>query len=291
MTQIDQNSPNDSIPLLPFYVYVLMHPETKDVFYVGKGKGVRMQQHSREVRQKISIGQDLSTTKQKKIKEIIEYSGELLELVVARFETEDEAFAVEATLIKWMYGFDSLTNEVHGRGSEYIREINNYNQSEFLDIPASVRSNDGSYRDSHIAALQAAGAYNVFYEIRRELLARGFDVRDFDAKEDRPFHPGESNGRLALLVRIKNLDFIISLSKSCSPSLFIANTLWSRRPDSVIQLNSIYEQLGEDFFTGPPKNIKYQGQGRYRVFSVKPRFERNNLESLYQLMGDIRDRC
>jgi hypothetical protein len=281
------NKQNELIPLLPFYVYILMHPLTKEVIYIGKGKGTRMQQHSREVKLKMAIGEALTTAKHQKIKEIIDFSGELLEFVVARFETEDEAFAVEATLIKWVYGFDALTNAVHGRGSEYIREKNNFEQSEYLDIQAPVRSNDGSYRDANIAALQASGAYDLLTEIKMQLLQRGFDVRDFSAQEDRAFLPGESNGILALMVRIKDLDFIVSFSKSCTPSLSIANTLWSRREQALIQLNSIYKNLGEDFFAGPPKNIIYKKQGRYRDFLAKPKFNQTNLQSLYSLMSKL----
>ena len=287
MTQNIINKQNELIPLLPFYVYILMHPSTKEVIYVGKGKGTRMQQHSREVKSKMAIGEALTTAKHQKIKEIIDFSGELLEFVVARFETEDEAFAVEATLIKWAYGFDSLTNAVHGRGSEYIREENNFEQSEYLDIQAPVRSNDGSYRDANIAALQASGAYALMTEIKMQLVQRGFDVRDFSAPEDRAFLPGESNGILALMVRIKDLDFIVSFSKSCAPSLSIANTLWSRREQALIQLNSIYEKLGEDFFAGRPKNINYKNQGRYRDFLAKPKFNKADLQSLYFLMSKL----
>lgn len=288
MTQLNFNEDDELIPLLPFYVYVLMHPFTKEVFYVGKGKGTRMQQHSREVKLKMAVGEDLTSSKHQKIKEIMDFSGELLELVVARFETESEAFAVESTLIKWVYGFDALTNAVHGRGSEFIREKNNFNQSESLDIPAPVRINDGSYRDANFAALQSAGAYILLMEIKNQLIQLGFNVRDFSAPEDRAFLPGESNGVLALLVRINDLDFIVSFSRSCVVSLSIANTLWSRREAALIQLNTIYENLGDDFFTGQPKNIIYKNQGRYRDFSVKPKFKKTEIELLYSLMNEIR---
>lgn len=288
MTQLNFNEENYLIPLLPFYVYVLMHPFTKEVIYVGKGKGTRMQQHSREVKLKMAIGENPTTIKHQKIKEIMDLSGELLELVVARFETECEAFAVESTLIKWVYGFDALTNAIHGHGSEFIREKNNFEQSESLDIPAPVRVNDGSYRDANITALQTSGAYALLIEINNQLKQSGFDVRDFSSPEDRAFLPGESNGILALMVRIKDLDFIVSFSKSCMPSLTIANTLWSRSEQALIQLNSIYERLGGNFLVGPPKNIIYKDQGRYRDFIIKPKFSKTELESLYSLMRKLK---
>ena len=291
MTPIKFNEEDESIPLLPFYVYVLMHPSTKEIFYVGKGKGTRMQQHSREVKLKMAVGEGLTSSKHQKIKEIMDFSGELLELVVARFETESEAFAVESTLIKWVYGFDALTNAVHGRGSEFIREKYNFNQLEYLDIPAPIRINDGSYRDANIAGLQSAGAYSLLIEIKNQLMQRGFNVRDFSTPEDRAFLPGESNGILALLVRINDLDFIVSFSRSCVVSLSIANTLWSRREAALIQLNTIYENLGDDFFAGQPKNIKYKNQGRYRDFSVKPKFKKTELKMLYSLMQEIKGCC
>ncbi|SEM84035.1 hypothetical protein SAMN04489760_1632, partial [Syntrophus gentianae] len=44
------------------------------------------------------------------------------ELVIGRFDTEGEAYAVESMLIHWVYGIENLTNEQSGHGSKSVRK-------------------------------------------------------------------------------------------------------------------------------------------------------------------------
>lgn len=99
-------------PLWPFYVYELRDPRNNEVFYVGKGTELRMDDHvaGKETRKELLIDE-------------IEAAGlEVKRVPVARFRTEAEAFAVESVLIKWVYGLANLTNLKFGHGEEFIRE-------------------------------------------------------------------------------------------------------------------------------------------------------------------------
>jgi len=285
MTNLETTDSEELVPLLPCYVYTLMDPQTMQVFYVGKGTGIRAKQHLQEVDAMLSLQEELTTAKHLKIQEIYGRQQKPIELVIARFETEDEAFAVESTLIKWVYGFDNLTNAVLGHGSEYVREKDDYCERTDLDIQASVR--DGSYAKANIDSLNSHGAYALLELIQNRLITEGFQIRDFSAKEDKPFAPGESNGWLGLIVRIKHLDFIVGFSKSCLPAISIANTDFSRSSAAHAQLELIYTSKGQNFFAREPKNRNVKGQGRYRDFVVKPKFSQSTLDEMFKLLHEF----
>lgn len=288
MTNHETASPQELVPLLPYYVYALIDPKTMQVFYVGKGTGIRAQQHLQEVDAMLARKEELKTAKHLKIQEIYVRRQKPIELVIARFETEDEAFAVESTLIKWVYGFDNLTNAVLGHSSEYVREKDDYLERIDLDIQAPERSSDGSYTKANIDSLKSHGAFALLELIQNRLTNEGFLIRDFSAKEDKPFAPGESNGLLGSIVRINQVDFIVSFSKSCLPAISIANTDWSRRPAAHAQLEIIYSLKGQNFFAREPKNLSIKGQGRYRDFVVKPKFSQSTLDDMFKLLHEFK---
>ena len=112
------------------YVYELRDPDTMEVFYVGKGTDYRVEAHK----------PDDKTEKSRKIAEIYLRGKEPLRIILGRFENEQQAFAVEATLIKWVYGKNKLTNIIHGHSHRFIRAkdqlINNQLEKiEGIDIP------------------------------------------------------------------------------------------------------------------------------------------------------------
>ena len=273
--------------MLPFYVYVLMDPDNNQVFYCGKGQGTRVEQHLPEVRTRIANGGELTSAKHLKIQEIYDRPQEPTEMVIGRYESEAEAYAVEATLIKWIYGFEQLTNAVQGHGHEYIREKGDFLERPLLDVPAPVRSNDGSFTRNSVAGLDSTGAFELHASIQNRLTAEGFEVRDFSEKSDRPFAPGIAYGWLGFLVRIKHVDFIIGFSKTCKPSIGIANTLFSRTEDAKRQMDAIQSAKGPMFFAHEAKNIPVSGEGRYRDFAQKPKFAKNNLDSMFELLHEF----
>jgi hypothetical protein len=112
---------NKLLLLKPFYVYALHDENDHDFFYIGKGQDARLFQHAKEARRRKS-----EKEKDKKILEIEQSGHKVKQTVVGRFDSDSEAFAVESTLIHWVYGIDSLTNVASGHGANQIRPKNNF---------------------------------------------------------------------------------------------------------------------------------------------------------------------
>src|SRR6266540_593193 len=102
----DQRLPGDVWnPLIaehigPYYVYLLLDPESHEVFYVGKGTGTRFLQHGVE-----ALMTPEATTPEEagekigRIHQIRKSGGEPeVEFARIRIPTESEAFVVESTL-------------------------------------------------------------------------------------------------------------------------------------------------------------------------------------------------
>lgn len=117
--------------LFKFYVYELRDPMDNAVFYVGKGQLSRLYDHD--------DGDGLrQTDKEKRISEIKERDCEPLRIIIGRYETEEEAYAVETTLIKWIYGFNNLTNKNRGIKSQFVRphyHASAYSEGSSTDYP------------------------------------------------------------------------------------------------------------------------------------------------------------
>jgi hypothetical protein len=121
----------DESSLLKYFVYELRDPRDLQVFYVGKGSGTREEAHQE--------GEE--SRKGKKILEIKNSGHEPIRVIVGRFQEERQAFAVEAVLIKWVYGKENLFNEVNGHGHRLIRpeaerRNKNFSKIEGIDRPA-----------------------------------------------------------------------------------------------------------------------------------------------------------
>lgn len=103
-----------TIEKLGYYVYVLIDPRDDKVFYVGKGKGNRVNQHLLGALDEQSV----ETDKIRRIREI-QSLGLNVGLDIIRHElTEKEAFEVECSLID-LIGLHNLTNIQGGHhGSE-----------------------------------------------------------------------------------------------------------------------------------------------------------------------------
>jgi hypothetical protein len=150
--------------LKKYYVYALIDSRRMDesgygIFYIGKGSNKRVLDHVKNVNAMINsfdteesesfVGDskeknDNESSKVRRIKEINDdVDAHVIECIVGRFDTAEEAFAVEATLIEWVYGREKnqgqLTNIQPGRYSKHIRSKGNFDTNERLDIPKKVR--------------------------------------------------------------------------------------------------------------------------------------------------------
>ena len=113
-----------------FYVYVLMDEKEKEVFFVGRGKNnVNKKRYEKEPQNEI---------KQKRIEAINnDIDNKLIPITIGRFNTEQEAIAVEETLIHWIYGYENLTNGPFGNANDLvdIRDKNDFRILKGLDLP------------------------------------------------------------------------------------------------------------------------------------------------------------
>lgn len=283
-----ENAHGDFRPMLPFYVYVLLDPSDKSVFYVGKGSGARVLNHVAEVRALLAKAVQVDTDKQRKIHELLASESCPVELIVGRFETEAEAFAVEAVLINHVHDFTRLTNISRGHGAECIREYGNYGPIEGIDLPKPVRVSDGSFRDKNLHGLSQSDAYSYLIALKNMLIAGDFDWRDFSVKADRPFAPGEANGHIGLLIHIGGVDFIVSFSKTCRPNLCVATTPSTRNAEGNAFLEKIEQELGSSFKLDLARNNLVQEVGRYRPFVTRKIFHSNEANDLIETLTSIR---
>lgn len=106
--------PFDTQNALKYYVYALRDPSTKEVFYIGKGKGERILQHSTEAGKNPTS----EKAKLKRIKEI-EATGKSVDHLFIRtgIENEDEAFAIEQAVI------DSFAANRNSKGKSILTNL------------------------------------------------------------------------------------------------------------------------------------------------------------------------
>ena len=130
----------DSEKLLPYFVYTIFDPTNYKPFYVGKGKGKRDEDHK----------DGDKDPKEKKIKEIRSRGQKDIRIIIGRYKTKEEALSVETTLIKWIYGYDNLTNQNRGHNNIFIRPQSQLRDKSFehmvrIDRPKSYETRDGNY--------------------------------------------------------------------------------------------------------------------------------------------------
>lgn len=107
-----------------FYVYGLIDPRNRQVFYIGKGTKNRVFEHEKE---KLSDSNN-EKLKIKRIQEIKD-SGFEVEKVILNFNlSEDQAFAAEASLINAFnyIGDTKLTNIVSGHHSQAALTVESF---------------------------------------------------------------------------------------------------------------------------------------------------------------------
>jgi hypothetical protein len=115
------------------------------LFYIGKGQGRRIEDHLKDA-MKDNINSDKINRLQTLLKD---NDFQSIAKVIGRYATASEAYAVESTLIKWVYGFENLTNEVHGHKHNNIRPKDCYDTLDNLDVPEKVVINTGDFTRLH----------------------------------------------------------------------------------------------------------------------------------------------
>jgi hypothetical protein len=156
---------NDSHKHGNFYVYVLLNPCDKSIFYVGKGTNNRLSQHFSDARQYDGSGD--SNEKLSEISDLLKqgYTENDIGRIVAIVDTESLAFMLETLYIKFIIGYKQLTNLQSGQYSGLFRSKDDWQLRSGFDIPLIV--NPGGPRT----------------ELRDLFLGDGLDVALYEVKE------------------------------------------------------------------------------------------------------------
>ena len=123
-----------------YYVYRLIDPRNGQTFYVGKGKGNRVFQHSIGALKLTDEEQETDSEKIKTIQQIHSVGLEVINVIHRHGMDEKTAFEVEAALIDATPG---LTNIQGGYGSNdfgpmHVNELERFYKSEILDIELDI---------------------------------------------------------------------------------------------------------------------------------------------------------
>jgi len=106
--------PADVAPKLGYYVYVLVDPATREVFYVGKGKARRALSHLQD---------EGKSKKAERIRAIKHRDAEpLIEILAHGLNSEEAAYRIEAAVID-LLGLPVLTNLVRGKGTRSLGRL------------------------------------------------------------------------------------------------------------------------------------------------------------------------
>lgn len=151
---------------MSYYVYTIIDPTNDNKpFYVGKGTNKRYESHFKEAMSSkktldennyencyiddISQNElvelknaDSENSKKNKINQLLNSNYEMNDIVrfIAKDLDEPVAFAIEALLIKTIYGKENLTNSLEGQHSERFRPCNNWERIEGFDTPSEKKN-------------------------------------------------------------------------------------------------------------------------------------------------------
>lgn len=105
--------------MLKWYVYALIDPRSKEIFYIGKGNKDRIFEHEKEKYV------ETEGNKGKRIKNIIASGNEVEKVIIQYGLEENEAFAAEAAIINLMDFLKpgELTNVVAGQHSTQMMDV------------------------------------------------------------------------------------------------------------------------------------------------------------------------
>lgn len=118
-----------------YYVYTLRDPGTGRIFYVGKGTGRRMFAHFTDASK---AGDVACIDGHLQLLSKLVRDGRLRRdicRVEARVEHEQQAFALEALLMKFVHGLASVDNRVAGHHGEIFRAKGDWEARRGFDLP------------------------------------------------------------------------------------------------------------------------------------------------------------
>lgn len=195
---MDRFSEKSLLSLGDYYVYGLIDPRSKQIFYIGKGTKNRVFEHEKE-----SLGSpDSEKLKLKTIADIKNTGLEVEKIIINSNLIEEEAFAAEASLIN-AFNYVSnaaLTNIVAGHHSAEALSVDEY---ERINGAAPLEEKDIGYKI-------------LVIKINR-LYQKGMDERyeqGFPLDENETFYIGKSIAGLKLNQSAQNpITYLYPLEK------------------------------------------------------------------------------
>ena len=120
-----------------YYVYILRHPQTGKIFYVGKGKGDRLCQHFTNAR---DPHQFQGVPRLQQLNSLLNqgFTPKQIGRIVARVDSEAMAYVIESFYIKFVVGFSHLMNVQPGHLSGMFRAIGDWEVRAGFDLPTSA---------------------------------------------------------------------------------------------------------------------------------------------------------
>ena len=120
-----------TIEELKYYVYCLVDPRDRKIFYIGKGVGNRVFAHAYAALE----SEDLVTDKLDKIREIISSGHQVLHYIIRHKLSEEDALTIESVLIDFLtyqeFNTESLLTNIvagHHQWDEGIKTVDEINQ-------------------------------------------------------------------------------------------------------------------------------------------------------------------
>ena len=281
MTGADIAEENESIILKPFYVYVLADPLCDNqIFYVGKGKSKRGFDHLKD-----ALKADIEETpKLARIRLIYKAGLEPLVRVISRFDSEEEAFAVESVLIHWVYGYEYLTNEQSGHGSRYVRPKLDGLKAELaaIDIPRNIKL-IGKVRTGYTQG-------KIDNHLRLNHAEMMEDLYAFLSAGDIPLHPqgviALENGRYLAITIELNESAILALQITDTDKHSIIPNLRSKSDRKVDR--ELFSAFVADVFS-----LKAKNGGRYAKLKSWEELKISVVDHsyIYQLIVNTLEKC
>jgi hypothetical protein len=250
---IEEEFENTEIPLKPYYVYALIDPtQDNQIFYIGKGTKVRGLDHIKEAKE-----HEKTSPKLDRIRKIENQNSKVIVRVLCRFDTEPEAFAVEAILIHWVYGYENLTNIGSGHGVKFIRDINQkFPELKGIDIPKKLKISGKITTGYTQEIIERHASYNHI-----ELAE---DLRDYLSSNN---IPGINNEILGL-ENGRYIGFTIDVNKTAQLVIQLTDT---STHNVIFNLKPITQKKADrdNFikFVNTVPMLDYRNEGRYAKFS------------------------
>jgi hypothetical protein len=147
-----------------YYVYQLIDPRDGSVFYIGKGTGERIKQHTRAAKAGI-VG---NAKKHQRIDAILAAGLSVHEFIVADNLDEKQAYQIEREMIKAMKN-DGITNILNGFVTNAEKSVEQAKALIKMTKPFELwAATISDYKRK--AVIAASGSLEAFYKDRMEFL-------------------------------------------------------------------------------------------------------------------------